>query len=207
MPLIRSKAAAPASPPQDDAQIAAAMRDSSIEGRWAAARAAATLPSGLVIMSDALPKETSSRVREAIFTALARIGTSASAAAVVPYLRSDDPEIRTGALDALRAMPDGAAAHLSDLLRDDDADVRLLACELVRNQPADAANTMLCALLSAEREANVCAAAIEVLAETGDARALPALQDCAARFPDDPFLAFAISLAIDRIGSQASSRG
>lgn len=207
MPLIKSKAAAPASPAQGDAQIAAAMLDGSIDARWAAARAAATLPSGLAILSDALPKETSSRVREAIFTALARIGTSASAATVVPYLRSDDPEIRTGALDALRAMSDGAVAHLPDLLRDHDADVRLLACELVRNQPADSANVMLCALLSAEPDANVCAAAIEVLAETGDARVLPALQDCAARFPDDPFIAFAVSLAIDRIGSQASSRG
>ena len=47
-------------------------------------------------------------MREAIFTGLARIATAESAAAVVPYLRSDDASLRTGAIDALRAMPKAA---------------------------------------------------------------------------------------------------
>lgn len=115
--------------------------------------------------------------------------------------------MRTGALDALRAMPEATAPHLPGLLRDADADVRLLACELVRNQPSEAANQLLATLLAAEPEANVCAAAIEVLAEIGDSSVLPVLAKCAARFPVDPFLGFAIGMARDRIGSQVSSRG
>jgi hypothetical protein len=35
---------------------------------------------------------------------------------------------------------------------------------------------------------------------------LPLLSQCAARFPDDPFLAFAIQVASERIGSQAPNR-
>jgi HEAT repeat protein len=93
------------------------------------------------------------------------------------------------------------------LLGDPDADVRLLACELVRNQPAGEANGLLAALLASETEANVCGAAVEVLAEIGTPAALPLLAQCAARFPDDSFLAFAIGMARDRIGSQASSDG
>ena len=167
---------------------------------------AAALPSGVEMLSKALATETETMVREAIFTSLARIRTPASAAAVAPYLRSDDPDVRTLALDALKAMPDATAPHLAELLCDADPDVRLLACELVRNQPAAAANDMLVALLATEPETNVCAAAIEVLAEIGTPSSLPALAQCATRFPDDPFLGFAIGVARDRIGSQAMPR-
>jgi HEAT repeat protein len=124
----------------------------------------------------------------------------------LPYLSSDDASLRTGALDALRAMPDATAPHIQKLLGDVDADVRLLACELVRNQPSGDATRLLSAILATERQANVCAAAVEVLAEVGGPELLPLLAECAARFPDDPFLGFAIQIASERIGSQASTR-
>lgn len=206
MPLIRGKPPATKSEPLDHDGIVAAIAQGDVDARWAAARAAAGLPSGVDVLAKALATETTSRVREAIFTGLARIRTPASAAVVVPYVRSDDPEVRTGALDALAAMPEATTPHLAGLLHDADADVRLLACELVRNQPSVTANELLAALLATEAEANVCAAAVEVLAEIGDTSVLPALAQCAARFPHDPFLAFAIGMARDRIGSQASSR-
>jgi HEAT repeat protein len=153
-------------------------------------------------LSDALSREGVPRVREAIFTALAKIGTAESAAVVFPHLRSDDAARRTAALDALRAMALAASAHLSLLLSDDDPDVRLLACEIARNLPADEVSRALGALIEREQNANVCAAAVEVLAETGEATILPMLADCAARFPGDPFLGFAVDLASRRIGSR-----
>lgn len=207
MPLIRGNSSAPASAAPDADGIVKAISSGSVDDRWAAARAAAELPAGVEILERALAAEAEPRVREAIFTGLARIRTPASAAAAAPYVRSDDSGMRTGALDALRAMPEATAPHLPGLLHDADADVRLLACELVRNQPPEAANRLLAALLAAEPEANVCAAAVEVLAEIGDASVLPVLAHCIARFPDDPFLGFAIGMARDRIGSQVLSRG
>lgn len=206
MPLIKSKSATPAGEALDERGIDAAFAQGNVDERWAAARAAADLPSGVEILSRALATETEPRVREAIFTSLARIRTPASAATVAPYLRSDDPDVRTAALDALKAMPDATTPHLPGLLGDSDADLRLLVCELVRDQPAAAANAMLVALLNSEPEANVCAAAIEVLAEIGTPASLPALAQCAARFPEDPFLGFAIGMARDRIGTQAMPR-
>jgi HEAT repeat protein len=91
------------------------------------------------------------------------------------------------------------------LLQDGDADVRLLACELVRDLPGNDAEVLLCDLLDAESQPNVCSAAIEVLAEVGTARALPVLARCEERFRATPFLAFSIKVATDRIRSQSSS--
>jgi len=48
---------------------------------------------------------------------------------------------------------------------------------------------------------NVCAGAVDVLAEAGDASALPALGRCAARFPGEIFLGFAIRVATQRLQS------
>jgi HEAT repeat protein len=202
MPLIKRPAAGTEIPAPDSPNIAVALLEGSDDERWTAARSASEIPDNISLLSNALSREGVPRVREAIFTALAKIGTAESAAVVLPHLRSDDAARRTGALDALRAMAPAAGAHLPLLLSDADPDVRLLACELARNLPADEASRTLGALIEREENANVCAAAIEVLAETGDAAILPALSACAARFPNDPFLGFAADLASRRIGSR-----
>lgn len=201
MPLIRSKSNEVASGGQD---TTASLASLSPDERWAAVRAIASLPSSLPALVQALATESESRVREAIFTALTRIATSESALAVLPYLRSDDANIRTGALDALRAMPEAVKPHLLHVLADADADVRLLACDLIRDMRDADAPHLLCALLETEQGANVCAAAVDVLAEIGYRECLAALWQCAARFPNDPFLAFAIKVAADRLSALQS---
>jgi HEAT repeat protein len=170
------------------------------EQRWAAARAAAGQPDGVAQLAAALGRESDPRVREAIFTGLVRAATPESAAAVVPFIRSEDAGLRAGALDALRAMPEASRPHIARLLADPDSDVRLLSCELVRGLPENEANGLLCDLLDREMEKNVAAAAIEVLAEIGRPEALPALARCAGRFAGDSFLAFSVRIATDRIG-------
>ena len=200
MPLVRKPSTpAPPTPP-------ASVTEGTSDERWAAARLAAEKPDGVRLLCDALSQEGDPRVREAIFTSLARIATAESAAAVVPYLRSDDASLRTGAVDALRAMPRASGLHLPRLLADPDADVRLLSCELARGLPEEDANRLLCDLLEVETEKNVCAAAVEVLAEIGRPEALPSLTRCATRFDGDPFIAFSIKVAIDRIAAPPSTR-
>jgi HEAT repeat protein len=184
----------------------AGLASASAEERWAAARAAAELSDAAPTLAAALPQEADSRVREAMFTSLVRIGTRDSVGSVLPMLRSNDSALRTGALDALRSSPIAARELLPELLGDPDGDVRILSCELARNLPSEQASRSLCALLAHEPEANVCAAAIEVLAEVGDQSALPTLAQCAQRFAQVPFLAFAIKLATDRIAA-AGNRG
>lgn len=202
MPLVRKPSSPTETPAPDDRTVSELLIGGSDDERWAAARSAYLLPDALALLTAALSKEPVPRVREAIFTALAKIGSAESAAVTIPYLRSDDAAQRTAALDALRAMPEASTHLLPGLLKDADADVRLLACEIARALPANDASRLLAELIGSEQNTNVCAAAIEVLAETGDAESLPILDRCAARFPEEPFLTFAIKIARDRIGSR-----
>ena len=202
MPLVRKPASPVVAPAAEGRNISKMLSDGSDDERWTAARNAPTLPNALPLLTDALLRERVPRVREAIITALAKVGSPDSAAVTLPYIRSDDAAQRTAALDALRAMPMAAASHLPGLLNDADADVRLLACEIARSLPADDASQLLGELIDREDNTNVCAAAIEVLAETGNIACLPILARCAARFPQDPFLTFAVKVARDRIGSR-----
>jgi len=114
-------------------------------------------------------------------------------------LRADDANLRMGALDALRAMIGVARQALPELLADPDADIRVICCDLARELPSSEATSLLCGLLSRETEPNVCAAAVDVLAEIGDVDALPCLRACAVRFHGATFLTFAIKIAMDRI--------
>jgi HEAT repeat protein len=202
MPLVRKPSSLIETPALEVRTTSEMLVRGSDDERWSAARNAPTLPDALPILTDALSRERVPRVREAIFTALAKIGSEESAAVALPYIRSDDASERTAALDALRAMPGAATKHLPQLLTDTDADVRLLACEIARALPTDDASNLLGALIDREKNTNVCAAAVEVLAETGNAASLPILSRCAERFPDDPFLTFAVKAARDRIGSR-----
>jgi HEAT repeat protein len=202
MPLVR-KGAGAAAPGPDAGDVEAQLRTGTSDERWTAARALSGKSQAVKVLGAALAVEPDARVREAILTGLVRIDTAESAEAIVPLLRSDDAGLRTGALDALRVMPHALAAHLSRLLSDPDADVRLLACDLARQLPPPAATRRLCELLAGEPEANVCAAAVDVLAECGDPEALPVLSACAVRFAHVPFLTFSLRIAGDRIRAQA----
>src|SRR4051795_10582506 len=104
MPLIRKPTAdvsAQTDPAPDPAKM---LRTGNADQRRAAARAFGTDPHGTNPLAEALKTETDERVREAIFTSLVRLGGPESVDAVVPCLRVDDANLRTGALDAMRTM-------------------------------------------------------------------------------------------------------
>jgi HEAT repeat protein len=204
MPLIRKPPTPVPLPAVDATSVFAALENGTDDERWAAARVVSALPGGVAALGRALGSEPDRRVREAILTSLARTGSGESVEALLPFVRSDEASMRTGALDALSAMKGAVGPYLPRLLGDRDPDVRLLACELARNLPADNATRLLCELLDAETEANVCAAAVEVLAEVGGPEALPALARCAERFRETAFLEFSIRLTAERIRSQSA---
>jgi HEAT repeat protein len=206
MPLIRKSSDQPPLPGRDDRDLFGLLVTGTADQRWAAARSVAALPGGVDALAAALATESDARVRSAMFTGMARLGSSASVDAIIPYLRSDDANMRTGALDALRSMPDAVLTRLPALLSDPEADVRLLSCDIVRCLPSAEATPLLCDLLDRESEPNVCAAAVDVLAEIGGPRAVPALRHCADRFPQEAFLGFAIKMALQRVGTPDQRR-
>lgn len=197
MPLVKGgkipAGGAGSTPPQ------AVLDSPDAESRWAAARALSGDAEAVPALATALRCEQVPRVREAIMTALMRVGNAASVEAILPYLRSEDAGLRSAALETLQALPEAIVPFMMSLLEDSDSDVRLLATELARNMNASEATRLLCGLIEHEQHPNVCAAAIDVLTEVGTPQALPALEKCAARFAATPFLPFAISVAIARI--------
>ena len=208
MPLVRRDPTASPPPSQgsqgDLASHIAALSGQDAEDRWIAARALGGHADAVPALAAALGAEQVPRVREAIMTALMRIGDAASVIALVPYLRSQDAGLRAAATEALQAMSGAVMPFMTSLFWDGDSDVRLLATELARNMPAAEATHLLCSLLEHEQHRNVCAAAVEVLAEVGTREAIPALEACAGRFAGTPFLPFAVSIAIARISNTES---
>jgi HEAT repeat protein len=184
--------------------LAAALADSDPAKRWTAVRAAGEHEDSVPILANAMSQETEIHVREALFTALARIGSADSVFVILPHLRSDDAGLRTGAMDALAAVPAVVRQHLPHLLSDPDPDVRILACDLARVTNDPDASRLLCELLMSDPEANVCGAAVDVLAEIGNASVVESLNACAARFPNDPFLSFAVRATLVRLSGQAT---
>ena len=205
MPFVRSSNQ-PAKSGVDSASIAAGLADPSAEVRFKAAREAADSPGNVPALRAALTRETDIPVREAILSALSAIATPESMDAIISCIRSENANLRTAAMDALRVSPLLGPGQLQQLLTDPDSDVRLLACDLARNMQGEEPKRLLYLLLENEPHPNVCAMAVEVLAEIGDASAIGPLARCAARFPDDPFLPFAIETVSDRLNQRRSSR-
>jgi HEAT repeat protein len=184
---------------EDPGPHVAALNSPDAEDRWRAARALAGRAEAVTALAAALSVEKSPRVREALMTALMRVGNEACVRVLLPHLRSEDAGLRSAAIDALQALPEAILPFLATLLGDSDSDVRILATELARNLSSVEATQLLCGLLEHEEHPNVCAAAVEILAEVGTPDALPALRKCGDRFSATPFLPFAISVAIARI--------
>jgi hypothetical protein len=148
---------------ETSAPYRAALDSPAAESRWTAARALAGQADAVPALAAALGREPTPRVREAMMTALIRIGNAASIEVILPYLRSQDAGLRAAAIEALQALPEAIAPFMEPLLSDDDSDVRLLATELARNMEASEATRLLCELIEREHHPNVCAAAIDVL--------------------------------------------
>jgi HEAT repeat protein len=204
MPLLKrgTPGEAPPPPVETTDALASELRHPDPERRWSAARRLGDRPDAAEHLAAALPGETEPRVVEAIFTSLARRGEE-SAPHLFPLLRSDDAALRNGAIEALQTMPAALTGHIEELLHDLDSDVRIFAVELTRKMPAAPATASLCRLLDRETHPNVCAAAVDVLAEIGSPDAIPHLQRCRDRFAAQPFLPFAIATAIETLSRAA----
>lgn len=173
------------------------------ERRWSAARRLGEQAGAAAPLAAALAGEKEPRVIEAIFTSLIRRGGVESSAYLLPLLRSDEAAVRGGAIEALQTMPAELARHIAELLHDPDSDVRIFAVELTRKMPPAQAAPWLCEMLDRETHPNVCAAAVDVLADIGSRDAIPCLEQCRDRFAQQPFLPFAISVAIDILSGNA----
>ncbi|MDB5557823.1 MAG: heat repeat-containing lyase [Enterovirga sp.] len=199
MPLVKRPGPPAAPPPAPAGDPFGQLRDADPDTRRTAARALATEPGGPPALGQALAREQDPRVRDAITTSLMRAGSDEAVLQLLPHLRSDDASLRTLVIEALQGMPAAVSAHLPDLLADADPDVRLLAAEIARTAPSEAATALLADALAGEQHPNVAGAMVEVLAEIGTADAIDALHIAQRRFAAEPFLTFAVEVALERL--------
>lgn len=169
------------------------------DARRAAAQALAADPATTALLAQCLAEDTDAGVRDALFGALAQHPGDAVVRAVLPLLRSADAALRNGVIALLQQMPDAVAPHVHRMLDDPSADVRIFTVNILESLRHPAVKDWLAGLLEAEPHVNVCAAAIDVLAEVGDATCIPVLQATKARFADDVFIGFAVDVAVGQL--------
>ncbi|GGD41619.1 HEAT repeat domain-containing protein [Aureimonas glaciei] len=203
MPLILSSTAAePVLEPVasiDRSSLPDRLADDDVAVRREAVRFAAQL--GLAqTLSDHLANEPNGALRETIFTTLVRLADEASVPPLVALLRSEDVGLRNAVIETLQAMGDIALPELERLLADPDVDVRIFAMNVAQSLGTPKVPALALRVLTTDEDVNVCAAAVEVLSERGHPDMADAIRQSAARFPDQPFLAFAIRAAVKRIG-------
>jgi HEAT repeat protein len=147
-----------------------------------------------------LGAEPAASVRSVVLTSLIAVQSDAVVRGLLPYLRSEDVALRNGVIEALQRMPEALGPHIRALLEDDDSDVRIFAVNVLAALAHPQAPRWLEAVLRCDPHVNVCAAAVEGLAEMGELASRPALAELPGRFPDEEFIAFAVRAALQRIG-------
>jgi HEAT repeat protein len=168
--------------------------------RWAA-RDLAIHPHAVPAMCEHLNKEPDHAVREVLFTTLGVLGGEDVAAGLIPFLRSEDANLRNGAIEVLSELPDEVAPHVEVLLKDPDADVRIFTLNVLNMLSHPRVGKWLAQVLRQDPHVNVVAAALEAVAEAGTPETLPAIAQARQRFTSDPFIGFAADLAQQRIES------
>jgi HEAT repeat protein len=169
--------------------------------RREAALELAAAPDAARDLSAALGQETELSVREAIVTTLVVISTEEAASGLADFLMSDDPHLRNLAIEALREIGPVAGSQIERLLASSYPDVRIFAVNVLdaffyrRAQDRERLHT----LLQRDPDVNVGLAAVEALSQAGGPEDIPALRAFAARFPEHPFVGFAVDMVCLRV--------
>lgn len=187
--------------PPSQAALLAQLHDGDAQARRQAARSLRSFPSVAKDMGIRLLLEDEDSVREAIFNSLVAIGDDEAVMALLPLLgMEDDANLRNGAIEALKQLPAALSPHMREMLCDADPDRRIFAvniCESLRSREIE---SWLLEVIARDDHVNVCATAVDLLGEVGTDAAIAPLHALAKRFNGDPFMQFAVSLALRRIG-------
>lgn len=196
MALVRPKldrAAPAASPsvPTLDAASAAARRQ--------AARARAADPEAADALAARLAVEPDDSVRAALLAALGAVGTPEAVAHLFALLDSEDVWLRNAAIETLQGLDAAVLDALERSLEHPDSDHRIFAVNVLMSLRHPAAADLALRALERDAHVNVCAAALDVLAEIGRPEMAPAIAGAVERFADEPFLRFAAKAALRRL--------
>lgn len=168
------------------------------ERRWAARDLAQYVDSSTPLLAR-LEREPDVSVREVILTTLTRLADPAAVNGLAACLRSEDAGLRNEAIEAMKSMPAAVAPIMRGLLADRDPDVRILAINVLESLRHPDVEAWLIGVIEDEPMVNVCGAAVDLLSEVGSIASRDALERLEARFAADPYILFAVNLALKRI--------
>lgn len=152
-----------------------------------------------VALVDRLRREQDPSVRDVILTTVTRLGDPTAIAGLIECLRSEDAALRNGAIEAMQSLPEAVAPMMHQLLADADPDVRIFAVNVLALLRHPQVETWLIDLIEHDPHVNVCAAAVDVLSDVGTRAASSALLQLGKRFPDEPYVQFAVALTLGRV--------
>ncbi|MCM2475037.1 HEAT repeat domain-containing protein [Rhizobium sp. CG5] len=158
-------------------------------------------PEAALALCQQLEVETDEAISEMIALSLTRMGGSMVVDGLLPMLRSDNATLRNTAIDILKELPTEVAPHMEALLDDPDPDVRILVINVLEALRHPKVEDWLIAVISVDGHVNVVATALDLLGEVGTVAAISALASVNRRFPDEPFIAFAVTNALKQIQS------
>lgn len=184
---------------RDFSRIVADLSNPDAAKRRRAAMVLAPFSDAASHLIEHLRQEKDAGVREAILMSLTRIGSPEVIASLVECLRLDDPRRRNEAIEAMQRLPDAVAPIMSWLLKDRDPDIRIFAVNVLESLRHKDVEQWLITVAENDENVNVCAAAADLLSETGTEKAIATLERLKARFPGEPYIVFAVELALKRI--------
>jgi HEAT repeat protein len=166
--------------------------------RWAA-RDLSGHANATAALLTRLQQENEVSVREVILTALMRIADPAAINGLVVCLRSEDANLRNEAIEAMKSLPVEVAPIMRGLLVDRDPDVRIFAINILESLRHPDVEAWLIEVIDKDPLVNVCGTAVDLLSEVGSSASQAALERLKARFPSEPYIQFAATLALKRI--------
>jgi HEAT repeat protein len=184
---------------RDFSRIVADLSNLDAAKRRRAATVLAPFSDAASSLIEHLRREEDAGVREAILMSLTRIGTPEVVAGLVESLREGDAQRRSEVIEAMQRLPETVAPIMSWLLGDKDPDVRIFAVNVLESLRHDDVEKWLIEVLENDENVNVCAASLDLLSETGTEKAVAPLERLKARFPGEPYIVFAVDLALKRI--------
>jgi hypothetical protein len=85
------------------------------------------------------------------------------------------------------------------LLADSDPDVRIFVVNILNSERHPDVERWLIEVIERDTHVNVCATAVDLLCEVGTEAAIDPLLHLKARFAREPYIQFAVDLALKRI--------
>lgn len=179
--------------------LMARLHDANPITRRYAARDLAEYPEAAPALIAHLKMEAEISVREVILTSLIRLKTSTAVENLVDCLRSEDVALRNEIIEFMKQFPEDVARIIPGLLSDANADVRICAVNVLGSLGHCDVEKWLGEVITNDPHVNVCATAVDILAELGVESLRKPLTQLKQRFPQEPYIFFVVDLALDRI--------